>query len=176
MSFMSPLPPVICIAAFGRKYGKTTIIQGITKILTSKGMRVSVIKHSVHRIRGDSGKDTDRFMASGALASAILTNEGEGVLYLSKSSLNDLISIMSHLGVDLILCEGFKSSPYPKLVIAQSAEELQRIEELEGVIGIIFDDLTKGETELGLKVPVLNKDPTNIASFILSYIRGCGAP
>ncbi|MEM3621912.1 MAG: molybdopterin-guanine dinucleotide biosynthesis protein B [Candidatus Methanomethyliaceae archaeon] len=176
MSFMSYAPPVICIAAFGRKYGKTTIIQGITKILTSKGVRVSIIKHSVHHIRGDSGKDTDRFMASGALASAVLTNEGEGVLYLSKSSLNNLISIISHLGVDLILCEGFKSSPYPKLVIVRSTEELQRIEALEGVIGIIFDAPTQGEIGLGLKVPVLNKDPSTIASFILSYIRGCGAP
>ncbi|MEM3531953.1 MAG: molybdopterin-guanine dinucleotide biosynthesis protein MobB, partial [Candidatus Methanomethyliaceae archaeon] len=101
---------------------------------------------------------------------------GEGVLYLSKSSLNNLISIISHLGVDLILCEGFKSSPYPKLVIVRSTEELQRIEALEGVIGIIFDAPTQGEIGLGLKVPVLNKDPSTIASFILSYIRGCGAP
>ncbi|MBC7113056.1 MAG: molybdopterin-guanine dinucleotide biosynthesis protein B [Candidatus Methanomethyliales bacterium] len=166
---MNSAPHVICIAAFGRGYGKTTLIQGITKILTSKGMRVSVVKHSAHAVGKDPEKDTSRFMESGAVASAILAKDGECIIYLPNRSLADLISLFSSFGVDLILCEGFKSSQYPKLVIVNSPEELKMIGVLQGVIGIISEDLAQGQE---LKVPVLGKDPSAVAEFILSYIKG----
>jgi molybdopterin-guanine dinucleotide biosynthesis protein B len=166
---MNPSPHVICIAAFGRGYGKTTLIQGVTKILTSKGMRVSVIKHSAHALEKDPGKDTSRFMESGAFASAILAKDGECAIYLLNQSLTGLISLLSSLGVDLILCEGFKSSPYPKLVIVNSPGELKMVGALKGVIGVISECLDQGQE---LKVPILGKDPSTVADFILSQTKG----
>jgi len=166
-------PPAICIAAFGRRYGKTSIIQGVIEILNSIGMKVFAIKHSTHPLREDAGKDTDRFRKSGALASAVLTKDGEAILYIPKSSLNDLISLASSLRVDLILCEGFKSSNYPKLIIARSTDEFRTIETLEGVIGIIFDGSFKGKEP---KVPILKKDPAAVASFILSFLKDGALP
>lgn len=163
---MSVSPPVICIAALGRGYGKTTIIQGVTRLLTSKGMRVCVIKHSSHMISNEPEKDTSRFIESGASASAVLTNEGKAVLYLPNSTLEATISLMSKIGTDIILCEGFKSSSYPKLVIARSSEEFPVIEKLRGVMGIIFDG-----TVPDTKLPVLKKDPSAIAEFIISHLR-----
>ncbi len=169
MSPMNSSPHVICIAAFGRGRGKTTLIQGITKILTSKGMRVSVIKHSAHALGKDPGKDTSRFMESGASASAILAGDGECAVYLPNRSLTDLISLFSYLGVDLILCEGFKSSPYPKLVIVNSPEELKMVGALKGVIGVISNCIAQGQE---LTIPVLSKDPSAVADFILSQTKG----
>lgn len=149
----------------GRGYGKTTLIEGIVRLLKDKGIGVGVLKHSVHKIQGDHGKDTGRFKEAGALASAILTTEGETVVSLSKFTLDKALSLLSHLGADLILCEGFKSSPYPKLVIVQKPEELAQLESLEGVIGVISDNpLIKG------RVPVLKKEPKVVAGFILNYI------
>ncbi|MGC8936121.1 MAG: molybdopterin-guanine dinucleotide biosynthesis protein B [Candidatus Methanomethylicaceae archaeon] len=163
---MSASSPVVCIAALGRGYGKTTIIQGVTRLLTSKGMRVCVIKHSSHRINNEPEKDTSRFIESGASASAALTNEGKAVLYLPNSTLEATISLMSKMGTDIILCEGFKSSSYPKLVIARSPEEFPIIEKLHGVIGIIFDG-----TVPDTKLPVLKRDPSTIADFIILHLR-----
>ncbi len=159
---------MICIAAMGRGYGKTFIIEGVTRILASKGLKVCVIKHSAHTINEDHGKDTARFRESGAVASAILTRSGEGTIYLSKPTIETILSILSRLG-DIILCEGFKSSPFPKLIIAKSAKEFPKIAALCGVIGIIFDG-----TPPELNLPVLKKDPSAVADFILSQIRGDG--
>ncbi|MGQ9760065.1 MAG: molybdopterin-guanine dinucleotide biosynthesis protein B [Candidatus Methanomethylicaceae archaeon] len=162
---MNASPRVVCITAMGRGYGKTTLIEGITRLLREKGIKVCVVKHTAHMIGGESGKDTSRFKEAGALVSAILSTDGDGVVYLSKLTLDKMISLLSHLGPDLILCEGFKKSPYPKLVIVKGSEELAQLDSLEGIIGVISDRIT---SEGGF--PLLKKEPKAVTDFILNYI------
>ncbi len=103
--------------------GKTTLLTALLPLLTAQGLRVSTIKHTHHGVDLDKpGKDSFRHREAGAhevmVASAArwaLLHEHDG----PEPSLDDLLARMTP--VDLVLVEGFKSSPIPKLEVYRAA-------------------------------------------------------
>ena len=100
--------------------GKTTLITRLVPALKAIGLRVSTVKHSHHGFEIDTpGKDTFRHRESGAeevmFASSkrwVLMREiGDG----PEPPLEDLIARMTP--VDLVLVEGFKTLPLPKIEV-----------------------------------------------------------
>jgi molybdopterin-guanine dinucleotide biosynthesis protein B len=156
--------PIICISSFEKNYGKTTLIEGIIENL--KDLKICVIKHSSHKILDDYGKDTWRYRKAGAFISAIISKiEDNAIIYLSNKK--DTMKILYKLKPDLIICEGFKNSKYPKLLIIKNQEEIKKIEKIPKVIGIISDIEIKN-----LSIPILKNDPKIISKFIISYMKG----
>jgi molybdopterin-guanine dinucleotide biosynthesis adapter protein len=104
--------------------GKTTLIVKLIPELKSRGLSVSTIKHAHHNFDLDRpGKDSYEHRAAGAeevlVASAnrvVLMRELRGA---PEPSLADLLRLLRP--VDLVLVEGFKRDPHPKIEIFRAA-------------------------------------------------------
>ncbi len=104
--------------------GKTTLIVKLIPELNRRGLSVSTIKHAHHNFDLDQpGKDSYEHRAAGAeevlVASAnrvALMRELRGA---PEPSLAELLRLLKP--VDLVLIEGFKRDPLPKIEIFRSA-------------------------------------------------------
>jgi len=109
--------PIFGVCGFSGS-GKTTLLEKVVPILSARGLRVAVIKHDVHGIQIDrSGKDSDRLFAAGAGADMLLQGPDEAFLRMTLrpgESLNNLLTKLPQ-DYDVILVEGHKSSPWPKI-------------------------------------------------------------
>lgn len=152
---------VICVVSLKSGYGKTTLIEEVIKKLTKKGLRICAIKHSSHNVEEDYGKDTWRFRNAGAVASAIVSNKG--IIYLSNANLT--IPVISSMNPDLIICEGFKESNYPKLIIIRDASELSEIDKINNIIGIVCNNDLQN-----INLPIL-KNIDEVVNFIISMVN-----
>jgi molybdopterin-guanine dinucleotide biosynthesis protein B len=100
--------------------GKTTLITKVLPVLIARGHKVSTLKHAHHGFDLDKpGKDSFMHRASGATEVIISSDRRWAVLHELRDEeewdLPDLLSKASP--VDLILVEGFKREPFPKLEI-----------------------------------------------------------
>lgn len=103
--------------------GKTTLLEQLVPRLRQQGLRVAVMKHDVHGIQLDSrGKDSDRLYRAGA--DVLLQGPDESLVRLHQPSAEDLSLAMSALvyRYDVLLIEGHKKSPWPKLWLLSDAE------------------------------------------------------
>ena len=104
--------------------GKTTLIVKLIPELNRRGLSVSTIKHAHHNFDLDQpGKDSYEHRAAGAeevlVASAnrvALMRELRGA---PEPSLPELLRLLKN--VDLVLVEGFKRDPLPKIEIFRAA-------------------------------------------------------
>ena len=97
--------PAICIAGWSDS-GKTTLIERLIPLLTVRGLRVGVVKHTHHALEMDKpGSDTDRYRSAGASAVALAAPDGTGVLDARPARLTEALAALHN--VDLILVEGF---------------------------------------------------------------------
>jgi molybdopterin-guanine dinucleotide biosynthesis protein B len=100
--------------------GKTTLLERVIPHLTAKGLSVSTLKHAHHKFDVDvPGKDSWKHRQAGAtevlVASAnrfALMHELRGA---PEPTLPELLSLLSP--VDLVIVEGFKSDPHPKIEV-----------------------------------------------------------
>lgn len=108
-------PPAVCCMGWSGS-GKTTFLEKLLPALAARGVRACVIKHDAHGFELDKpGKDTWRFARAGAAAVAISGPGGWAVM--SREDI-ELASLREKLPpCDLILVEGHKGSPLPKLEI-----------------------------------------------------------
>ena len=104
--------------------GKTTLAEKLISVLTARGRDVATIKHAHHRFDADvPGKDSHRHRSAGAhqvlvtstLRSVLFTEHGTG----GKPSLNDSLAALAP--ADIVLVEGFKREPIPKIEIYREA-------------------------------------------------------
>jgi molybdopterin-guanine dinucleotide biosynthesis protein B len=98
--------------------GKTTLVERLVAHLTAAGYRVSTVKHAHHEVDLDQpGKDTWRHREAGASEVVLATARRWAVIHELRGEpeppLGDLLARMSP--VDLVLVEGFKRFPHPKL-------------------------------------------------------------
>lgn len=104
--------------------GKTTLIEQLIPRLTRTGLRVSLIKHAHHAFDVDQpGKDSFRHRQAGCtevlVTSAVrwaLIHELRGA---GELTLLDALRRLSPC--DLVLVEGYKRAPIPKLEVYRSA-------------------------------------------------------
>lgn len=104
--------------------GKTTVIENLIPLLVQQGLRVSVIKHAHHDFDVDKpGKDSFRQRQAGA--SEVLVSSGARWALMHElrgepeAELPQLLACLSPC--DLVLVEGFKLQPIPKLEIHRAA-------------------------------------------------------
>ena len=100
--------------------GKTTLLEELIPRLTAAGLRVSLIKHAHHRFDIDQpGKDSYRLREAGC-SEVLLVSDHRWVLMhelrgAPEPSLEEQIARFSEC--DLVLVEGFKQTPIPKLEV-----------------------------------------------------------
>jgi molybdopterin-guanine dinucleotide biosynthesis protein B len=103
--------------------GKTTLIVAMLPLLRAAGLTVSTIKHAHHGFDMDRpGKDSFRHREAGAREIMVSTGTRWALLHEvagAAPSVPDLLARM--LPVDLVLIEGFRDHPYPKLEVYRPA-------------------------------------------------------
>jgi molybdopterin-guanine dinucleotide biosynthesis protein B len=99
--------------------GKTTLVERLIPELRARGLRVGVVKHSsdphpLHR----QGSDTERFGSVGAELVAFATPAGVQ-LTVKEEPAQALLPLLERFAdaVDLVLVEGWKQGPLPKLEV-----------------------------------------------------------
>ena len=112
-------PPILGFAAFSGT-GKTTLLTQLIPVLKRRKHRVGVIKHSHHDIDLDQpGKDSHRLRMAGATPVMLVSAHRRTVITELDASnpltLNDQIDAFPLAGLDLLLIEGFRHEPYPKI-------------------------------------------------------------
>ena len=104
--------------------GKTTLLTSIVPKLVAHGITVSTIKHAHHEFDIDRpGKDSWRHRQAGATEVMISSSRRWALMHelrgAPEPTLDRLVAKMSP--VDLVLVEGFKSEPHPKLEVHRPA-------------------------------------------------------
>jgi len=102
--------------------GKTTLIEALLPKLLARNLKVVVVKHDVHSIDVDRpGKDSDRFFQAGADV-YLQGNEELNRRHpeATDTLLNQLLDLAGQY--DLILVEGHKQSPLPKVWLLHGGE------------------------------------------------------
>lgn len=120
----SARPPVILLVGWSGS-GKTTLMEKLVAELTGRGLRVATVKHDAHGFEMDQpGKDTWRHRRAGAVATALSSPTGFALVE-QRTQERPLEAILPLLaGADIILAEGYKRLPYPKLeVIGPEGQE-----------------------------------------------------
>lgn len=100
--------------------GKTTLLTALIPQLTARGLTVSTLKHAHHEFDVDKpGKDSWRHRQAGASEVMIASSRRWALMReLRDSPELSLEELASHMSpVDLLLVEGFKRHPHPKIEV-----------------------------------------------------------
>jgi len=104
--------------------GKTTLLTKLIPVLNARGLKVSTIKHAHHNFDLDQpGKDSHTHRGSGAsevfISSARRWAHMHELRGEAELKLKQIVPRLSP--VDLVIVEGFKREPHPKLEIYREA-------------------------------------------------------
>jgi len=149
--------------------GKTSLLVQLIPILKGLGVSVSTMKHAHHRFDLDRpGKDSFQHREAGASEVLVVTSARWVLMHESRDepepSIESLIDRMTP--VDLLLIEGFKTHPHPKLEIHRESEGKPLLwPEDPDIVAVAADRPIPG-----LALPRLDlNDPPAIAEFILRH-------
>src|SRR5215208_3472152 len=150
--------------------GKTTLIEQLIPRFVKHGLRVSLIKHAHHTFDVDQpGKDSYRHRHAGA-AEILVTSSRRWVLMhelrgAHEPSFDDQVKRMSPC--DLLMVEGFKFAPIPKLEVWRAATGEPLLHPNDPHIVAVASD-----TKLATQLPLLDlNDDAAVAGFIVSHLK-----
>ena len=151
--------------------GKTTLIVKLIPLIIGKGLTVSTIKHAHHAFDIDSpGKDSFEHRQSGAREVLISSANRWALMHElpqeGELPLSELIKRMST--VDLLLVEGFKWEPHPKIEVYRSSLGKPLLQpDDKNIIAVACDEMLNN-----IKVPQLQlSSEIEIAEFILTTLQ-----
>ena len=144
--------------------GKTTLIEKMLPFLTADGRKVAVIKHDGHRFDADSPRtDTGRHFLAGACGTAVFDGEKVKIVRRGQFCAEELIACFPE--ADLILLEGMKNSPFPKLELVRGGNSQEPVCDPATLLGLV--------TDLDLRLPdvpiVGLNDAESAAELILKF-------
>jgi molybdopterin-guanine dinucleotide biosynthesis protein B len=150
--------------------GKTTLIEKLIPRFTSRGLKVSLIKHAHHTFDVDQpGKDSYRHRHAGAAEVLVTSSRRWALMHeLRGAKEPSFEEQLKHLSpCDLVIVEGFKFAPIPKL-------EVWRAETGEGMLHPNDPHIVAvaSDARIETRLPLLDlNDPEKIAAFVLSHLR-----
>lgn len=163
--------PILAIAAWSGT-GKTTLLRQLIPLLKQQGIRPGLIKHTHHDMDVDKpGKDSYELRKAGADQVLVASQQRWALMTETPANeaidFNFLVSRMDPRSLDLILVEGFKDEPVPRIVLCRDRNEKEITSLLdEHVIAVASD------RPLALSVPLLSlNDPPEIAHFIVQWLK-----
>lgn len=149
--------------------GKTTLLIRLLPVLAARGVAVGTLKHTHHRPA--IGTDETRALAAaGAVETLIAAPRRWALLHEwraeAEPAFEDLVPLVG--GIDLLLVEGYKHHPHPKLEVYRQAVGKPPLWPDDPFVAAIAADVPPQ----GATVPVLAlDDAASVADFILAY---CG--
>lgn len=146
--------------------GKTAYLEKLIPCLGQLGLSAAVVKHDIHGLALDRpGKDSHRLFAAGAEATAVVCG-GEVLLHRRDApTLEEVLAMLPP--ADLVLAEGFKASPYPKIAIYRAASGKPLAAEPKECLAVVTD------TVLDVSCPQFPLDePAALAAFLAARHSG----
>jgi len=116
---------ILCVSGL-KNSGKTGLIEALIPLLAKYGVRTAVIKHHGNRFEDDipdrKGTDTYRFFESGAYGTVIYDDGMFSLVKRQTVPIEDLIAFFAD--ADLIMIEGAKDEPYPRIAMLRAGQPL----------------------------------------------------
>lgn len=130
-------PPALALIGHSTA-GKTTLLERLLPELASRGLRVACVKHSseahpLHR----PGSDTARLDAAGAVLTGFATPDGTQLT--TRRPLSPALLARDADRVDLVLVEGWKDGPLPKLEVWREGLEAPLAASRPDVLAVVTD-------------------------------------
>jgi molybdopterin-guanine dinucleotide biosynthesis protein B len=99
--------------------GKTVLLTAVLPLLIARGLTVSTVKHAHHGFDLDQpGKDSWRHRQAGAREVLIGSGRRWALMHELSGPEPELPQLLERMApVDLILVEGFKANPHPKIEV-----------------------------------------------------------
>jgi molybdopterin-guanine dinucleotide biosynthesis protein B len=151
--------------------GKTTLIEQLIPRVVLQGLRVSLIKHAHHAFEVDiPGKDSYRHRHAGCSEVLVTSGVRWALIHELRGepelSMDDALDRLSPC--DLVLVEGYKRSPLPKLEVHRVALGKPLLQPAdERIVALATDEPARFR---GGTVPVFALDDYDaIATFVLAH-------
>jgi molybdopterin-guanine dinucleotide biosynthesis adapter protein len=152
--------------------GKTTLIRQVIARLVGQGLRVATLKHAHHDFDIDQpGKDSWEHRKAGAAEVLVVSDRRWALMHeLNGAPEPGLPELLAKLApVDIVLVEGFKRSPIPKLEVFRAANDKPPLHPGDPTIIAIAADTAFPDAGR----PVL---PLGDIAAIVDFIRAHGSP
>jgi molybdopterin-guanine dinucleotide biosynthesis protein B len=103
--------------------GKTTLVERLVAEFVRRGWTVNTVKHAHHAADVDQpGRDTFRHRAAGATEVALVGGHRYAIMREQEDA--TLVEVLARLApADVVLVEGFKREPHPKIEIRAGTDE-----------------------------------------------------
>lgn len=177
MTDTRPPAPALGVAGWSGA-GKTTLLAAVIPALTRAGLRVALIKHAHHGFDVDRpGKDSYRLREAGA-RDVLITSSRRHVRIVERDQPRDPVLAeeldrVDRHACDLVLVEGFRSAPIPKLEVYRATLEQPALHpEDDHVLAVVTD---RPERVTAATVLPLD-EPAAVADFIRNWLAGRCAP
>lgn len=168
--------PVLGFCAFSGT-GKTTLLVNLLPLLKRAGLKVGVIKHSHHHFEIDHpGKDSFRLRKAGATEMMIASGRRWALMVDLEDEqdsgrdpdLGGMLARMDQSILDLIIVEGFKHEPIPKIELHRPSLGKPLIfPDDPNVIAVATD----APGSIATRLPLLDlNDPQTIADFVSAFV------
>ncbi len=133
------MPPVVSIVGKSG-VGKTTLLEKLIPELKRRGYRVATVKHDVHGFEIDHpGKDTWRHAQAGSDHVVIASpNRIAHIQRLERElTLPEIVATIQD--ADIVLTEGYKRGPAPKIEVSRAERSRELICTPEELVAIATD-------------------------------------
>jgi molybdopterin-guanine dinucleotide biosynthesis protein MobB len=122
---MSRKKPLLGFAAFSGT-GKTTLLEKLIPLLAARNIRIGMIKHAHHEFDIDKpGKDSYRLRKAGARQVLVASGRRRALMTEldtpREPRLDELIGQLDLDSIDLVLVEGFRQVPFPKIELHRAS-------------------------------------------------------
>ncbi len=170
---MKSTRPVLGFAAFSGT-GKTTLLEKLIPQLTAQGIRIGMVKHAHHEFDIDKpGKDSYRLRTAGARQMLIASSQRQALMTENATPrepcLDELITRLDLDNIDLVLVEGFKQVPFPKIELhRQALGKTLLYPEDSNIIAVASDHPADCRERPSLDI----NDSAAIAAFIVDWLGG----
>lgn len=174
---MALVKPVVFQVVGYQNSGKTTYVLKLIQSLKASGITTAAIKHHGHGGKPDvpDGKDSVKHIEKGAGISIV---EGGGRMILQsedfKGGLERQIQLLVFFQPDVILIEGYKHKPFPKVLLIRSQTDLELLSAVTNVKAIVYwQDEMKMDIQAQTDVPCFRIDDVNSVDWAVQFLKYC---
>ncbi len=167
--------PFICFAGFSG-VGKTTLLEHMIRRFKKDRIRVGYYKHDAHRFQMDKkGKDTQRGAEAGA--GIVTINDPEHCAVIAENPFKKRTITHALEQCDCILIEGYKKSPFDKIVFLDKDGKLPIAADDPGIKAIIHQGVVDDTSFAERGIPLFHRDEADqIYQFVKEHFYNCTRP
>jgi len=153
------------ISVVGKKNaGKTTLVVALADAFTRRGRKVATIKHGHHPALVDrEGTDTWRHFTEGKAERVLIDAPGQRVLFERTAADGEPLALVRRFmrDMDIVLIEGFKAHPLPKIEVHRISQHPAPLYERDGPEAHLWVAIMTDDPDFRAPVPVFHFSDTS---------------